>query len=103
MPPPITITSSTSPASAIASSKEWAIKQPSKVQKTQLKKARKQLVEKNSEREAIKGEVTLNELCTQYEVAPSQVGDWKKQFLEQGHDFFNKKSEIHVCNTIVFF
>ena len=33
--------------------------------------------------EAIKGEITLNELCKKYDVAPSQVHAWKKQLLEQ--------------------
>lgn len=42
--------------------------------------------------EAIKGEITLNELCKKYEVAPSQVHAWKKQLLEHGSELF-KKSE----------
>ncbi len=32
---------------------------------------------------AIKGETTLNEICTRYEVAPSQVHAWKKQLRQQ--------------------
>ena len=40
--------------------------------------------------QAIKGEITLNELCKKYEVSPSQVHAWKKQLLEQGAHLFNK-------------
>lgn len=43
--------------------------------------------------EAIKGEVTLNELCNRYEVSPSQVSAWKKKFLEDGQELFNKNSD----------
>jgi transposase len=39
---------------------------------------------------AIRGEVTLNELCKKYEVAPSQVHTWKKLLLEQGAHLFDK-------------
>lgn len=39
---------------------------------------------------ALKGEITLNELCKRYEVAPGQVQAWKKQLLEQGAKIFNK-------------
>jgi transposase len=43
--------------------------------------------------EAIKGEITLNELCKKYDVAPSQVHAWKKQLLEQGSELFNKSNK----------
>lgn len=43
--------------------------------------------------EAIKGEITLNELCKKYEVAPSQVHSWKRQLLEQGSELFNKSEK----------
>lgn len=32
---------------------------------------------------AAKGEVTINEICKKYTVAPSQVHAWKKQLLER--------------------
>lgn len=41
--------------------------------------------------QAFKGECTLNEICERYKVAPSQVHAWKKQFLEQGQEVFEKK------------
>ena len=37
---------------------------------------------------AIKGETTINEICTRYQVAPCQVHAWKKQLLEQGVNLF---------------
>ncbi len=45
--------------------------------------------------QAIKGETTLNRICERYNVAPSQVHTWKKQFLEQGQEVFenNKKND----------
>ena len=43
--------------------------------------------------QVLKGESTLNEICKRYQVAPSQVHVWKKQFLEQGKDVFSKPSD----------
>ncbi len=42
---------------------------------------------------AVKGEMTLNEICKRYEVAPSQVHVWKKQLLEQGAQLFFKNGK----------
>ena len=42
---------------------------------------------------ALKGETTLSEICKRYEVAPSQVKDWKKQLLEQGGSLFVKNDK----------
>jgi transposase len=39
---------------------------------------------------AVKGEVTLNEICQRFEIAPSQVHVWKKQLMEQGAQVFSK-------------
>lgn len=41
----------------------------------------------------IKGEKTLNEICKQFDVAPSMVHAWKKQFLEQGAQVFAKTNK----------
>ena len=49
--------------------------------------------------EAIKGEVTLNELCKKYEVSPSQVHLWKKQLIEQGSALFNKSTKENKQQT----
>jgi len=43
--------------------------------------------------QVLKGENTLNEICKRYQVAPSQVHSWKKQFLDQGKDVFSKPSD----------
>ncbi len=43
--------------------------------------------------QVLKGDSTLNEVCTRYEVAPSQVHTWKKQFLEQGKAVFEGKAD----------
>lgn len=42
---------------------------------------------------AVKGEVTINDICKRYQVAPSQVHNWKKQLLEQGAVLFAKGSK----------
>ena len=39
---------------------------------------------------ALRGEMTLNEICTRYEVAASQVHAWKKKLLECGDELFQK-------------
>lgn len=39
---------------------------------------------------AIKGEMTLSDICKRYEVAPSQIKTWKNQLLEQGSNLFVK-------------
>src|SRR3990167_2762647 len=39
---------------------------------------------------AIKNETTINDICKKYEVAPTQVYEWKKQLLEQGANLFEK-------------
>ena len=38
-------------------------------------------------------DTTLNELCKRYQVAPSQVHLWKRQFLDEGKDVFSKPSD----------
>lgn len=42
---------------------------------------------------AIKGEITLNDICKRYEVAPSLVKAWKKQLMEQGANLFVKSDK----------
>lgn len=42
---------------------------------------------------ALKGEMTLNEICKHYAVAPSQIHTWKKQLLEQGAQVFGKANK----------
>ena len=42
----------------------------------------------------LKGEKTLNEICRHYEVAPSQVHAWKKEFIEYGAELFEGKKKV---------
>ena len=41
----------------------------------------------------LKGDHTIQEICHQYQVAPSQVHKWKKQLLEQGASVFAKNDD----------
>ena len=41
---------------------------------------------------AVKGDMTLAELCRDYEISPSLVHKWKKQLLEQGVEVFAKSN-----------
>ena len=41
----------------------------------------------------LKGDKTLNEICKRYEVAPSQVHAWKKEFLDSGAQLFDRKGK----------
>lgn len=42
---------------------------------------------------AIKNETTINDICKQYDVAPCQVYEWKKQLLEHGQNLFIKNDK----------
>lgn len=39
--------------------------------------------------EVLKGQRTMAEIATQFEVHPIQVGRWKKEFLERGPSMFS--------------
>ena len=39
--------------------------------------------------EAAQGRHTLNELASQHQVHPNQIGQWKRQLLEHGPQVFN--------------
>ncbi|ARA92174.1 transposase [Rhodothermaceae bacterium RA] len=41
--------------------------------------------------EAIRGDLTANQIAARYEVHPSQVGQWKKQALEHLKDAFSSR------------
>jgi transposase-like protein len=38
--------------------------------------------------EAIRGEITLNELASEYDIHPNQISQWKKQLLDSAHEVF---------------
>lgn len=40
--------------------------------------------------QALKGDMTISDVCQQYQVCPSQVHAWKKQLLEEGDRIFEK-------------
>ena len=48
---------------------------------------------------ALKGEITLNEICKRYGVAPSMIHAWKNQFLEQGAQVFGKVDKSATTNA----
>ena len=48
----------------------------------------------------LKGDKTLNEICKRYEVAPSQVHAWKKEFLEGGSQLFDRKDKAAADNSL---
>lgn len=43
--------------------------------------------------EAIKGNKTINELASQYEVHPNQITQWKKQVLEEVPQIFSTRRD----------
>lgn len=43
--------------------------------------------------EAIKGELTMAEICSKYEVHTNQVSRWKKKLLEEIPGIFSRKKE----------
>ena len=42
---------------------------------------------------AVKGDKTIAELASQYEVHPTQIAQWKKQLLESVPDVFNNSRQ----------
>ena len=51
--------------------------------------------------QVLKGEKTFAEICKRYEVAPSQVHAWKKDFLESGAQVFDRKEKTVVNSELI--
>ncbi len=49
--------------------------------------------------EAVKGIKSVNEIASQYEVAPTQVSTWKRQFLESSVDTFKTTRDKKKSNN----
>lgn len=43
--------------------------------------------------EAIKGEKTISELASHYEIHPSQIRQWKQHFMENADSIFSHKKD----------
>lgn len=56
--------------------------------------------------EAIRGQKTINELASKYEIHPNQITQWKRQLLESAKDVFStarsrkKRSEEYEKNNL---
>lgn len=48
---------------------------------------------------ALKNETPINEICKKYEVAPSQVHEWKRQLLEQGENLFVRNDKAQKASA----
>ncbi len=44
--------------------------------------------------EVLKGELTIGQIASKYELIPTQISNWKKDFLENGAEVFSKKKDF---------
>ena len=49
--------------------------------------------------ETVKGEKTLSELASQYQVHPNQIRQWKQAFLAGLPDIFSDRRRRRACDT----
>lgn len=48
--------------------------------------------------EAVRGEKTISELASQYDVHPTMINTWKRQLLDEASNLFEKGSEASQSN-----
>jgi len=48
--------------------------------------------------EAVRGEKTISELASQYDVHPTMINNWKRQLLDEASRLFEKGSEANPAN-----
>jgi transposase len=48
--------------------------------------------------EAVRGEKTISELASQYEVHPTMINNWKRQLWDEASSLFEKGSEANPTN-----
>lgn len=49
--------------------------------------------------EAIKGELTVNQIASKYEIHPKQVTDWRDQLINEGEMIFIPKTSLRRTKT----
>jgi transposase-like protein len=50
--------------------------------------------------EALKGEKQINQLASEYEIAPNLIRNWKKEFLDNASLVFNNKREKNLQDKL---
>ena len=46
--------------------------------------------------DALKGELTISELASKYEVHPNQIRQWRKQLLDNASEIFSRKRDPRI-------
>lgn len=46
--------------------------------------------------EALKGELTISELASKYDIHPNQIRQWRKQLLDNASEIFSRKRDPRI-------
>jgi len=49
--------------------------------------------------EAVKGELSISQIASKYNIHPKQVADWRDQLLEEGELIFTPKTSLRKTKT----
>lgn len=49
--------------------------------------------------EALKGELTISQIASKYDIHPKQVTDWRDQLLQEGELVFTPKTSLRKTKT----